>query len=552
MKRGRHRAFALPPIVPLCRGASRWNGTRIMHESTGTGPEQRITPGAAPLRAEESIFATPPRFPLDEEPSRPAPPAASARSRHVVTRVVLPSILFIAGIACIAWVTQYLPSRGRPAPEIKDAPKLEAIARFHGMIGIDDTTQQPIFGEASKEKPLVALWDKNKPFYAPEYEIAWGGYVDNGYYDFDVDNPNDVPIELSVLKTSCACSRIEASALSPPERASYQKLKESAVANGTFGRQTIGDFTWQVLREDKPNDVLTLPPGSAGLVRVYWDGNKKQQPETLTIHVSIGMRVKGSAAPDRSAITLVSRVQYVAPVRFHPDRLDAGVLGGKTEPARLSFRCWSATRDFAVAAAKTDPCVEIVPKPLTNEECRQLEADLAKDSSVSKVRAAYVVEVTVHEQRDGKQLDLGWLQRRLPLVFSSKDDALDVSPPLLQAVVEGEVRLVDAVDAVVRQNTLHLVGNAKYGTTCKVTLSARTGMELEFVKCEPARLDVGVKLAKKASAGATTTWEMELTMQPGNDPGPLPDDCVLVLRTRDAQGMSRAIRIRLVGSLLRG
>ncbi|MGH8632803.1 MAG: hypothetical protein ACRET7_01580, partial [Burkholderiales bacterium] len=395
-----------------------------MHESTASESEQNIGERAIAPLPNESIFAGPPRYPLDGEKSpSPSTAASAAATRKKLTRIVLPMVLFLGGVAVLAWVTQNLPRSIRPPSVIPETPKAQALAQFFGMINanVDPKTGRgtPVMEWASKGV-VNALWDPERPEYAREYEIAWGGHVDSGYYDFEVENPTDVPIDLIVLEMSCVCSSVQACMLSGAERTSYDQLKAAAIKAGTFGRQTFGDFTWQVLAKDKHREQLELPAKGAGIVRVFWDGIKKQQPETLTLNVKMGMHAHGASAQELAAIDLMTRVVYVRPIRFYPDQLDAGAIGGGREPARVTLVSWSATRDFSIKAdLKTDPCFVLDPKPLTEEECRQLEADLRKDYHYTKVRSGYRVSIAVHEQQGDKQLDLGWLQRRLPLTFAS-------------------------------------------------------------------------------------------------------------------------------------
>src|SRR5438874_217429 len=75
--------------------------------------------GSAPPRslfADDSLPSTTPNI------SHPQPGNVSRPQPKVFTRVVLPAVVLVIGIACIAWVAQYLPSRrGNPVTASRSA-----------------------------------------------------------------------------------------------------------------------------------------------------------------------------------------------------------------------------------------------------------------------------------------------------------------------------------------------------------------------------------------------------------------------------------------------
>src|SRR5262245_37917378 len=54
------------------------------------------------------------KYTPDVPAPQPAAPADLAKRKKVFTRIVLPLLIFVAGIAVIAFVTQYLPNRINP------------------------------------------------------------------------------------------------------------------------------------------------------------------------------------------------------------------------------------------------------------------------------------------------------------------------------------------------------------------------------------------------------------------------------------------------------
>jgi hypothetical protein len=135
-----------------------------------------------------SLFAddSPAPLPPDTSLRRPMSPVARPRSK-ALTRVVLPVAIFVVGIACIAWITQYLPSRRRPV-----------------------STSKPGSGspEAIQFKPATFVWNpnelgepKDRAYTIPEFELGKGGR-----YDYQFANSSTGDVELGISQISCTCS----------------------------------------------------------------------------------------------------------------------------------------------------------------------------------------------------------------------------------------------------------------------------------------------------------------------------------------------------------
>src|SRR5882724_8020712 len=97
-------------------------------------------------------------------------PAGNVRSGFPkrLVAVVLPLAILLVGIAAIAWVTQYLPGRGRPA---------QTPTEVAGTIQFESTDSVP----------------KAASQYIPEFELG----VD-GYHDFHFTNTNKGEMELGI------------------------------------------------------------------------------------------------------------------------------------------------------------------------------------------------------------------------------------------------------------------------------------------------------------------------------------------------------------------
>ena len=90
----------------------------------------------------------------------------------------------------------------------------------------------------------------------------------------------------------------------------------------------------------------------------------------------------------------------------------------------------------------------------------------------------------------------------------------------------------------------------KEGTKKKVYIFAPKGAALTFVRCEPSLLDLDVQLKAADDQGR---WEMNVTIPPGEDASPLPEDGVIVIRcVLPTQGTTPAVtrmaRIPVMGT----
>src|SRR5262249_37389689 len=140
------------------------------------------------------------------------------------------------------------------------------------------------------------------------------------------------------------------------------------------------------------------------------------------------------------------------------------------------------------------PCFAFKAEPLDDKECEALMKEFRAAGNPARVRSAYRVEVVVHEQKSGKQLDLGPFQREAALVIYGDGEKLDVPVPMVRGSVHGDIK-VGAQD----QQRIDL-GNfkASIGKEVTVRLSTKAGMELEYEGFTPAGLGLVVKLSKRA------------------------------------------------------
>jgi hypothetical protein len=445
----------------------------------------------------------PPRSLFADDGPMPLPPAVKpptlARPKfNVVTRVGIPSAILIAGIACIAWVAQYLPSRGRTLP----AP---ASGEVHNLITFAS---------------LQSQWDANDKDYIPEFELGTGGH-----YDFEFSNTSDTDAELGVAATTCVCSGIQVCVFqNTQQRDEHRKGKEPA---GLTWTDVKTDPTWQ--------KSVVIPSQATGVLRLGWKGTQTV-PEQLRLEATVWNR-PAAIRRNNSFQKLTVLVSYVQPAIFDRDKIDLG-SPGPSDGSTASFLCWSATRELDVKPASEDKRLQIETRPLTPQELKALSEQLRK--SGKRVRSAWKVTLTLFEEKDGKQLDMGLLLKPVPLSITSNAQPVVVKMPDYRANIRGDVFLGPQEEG----GRIEFKGTA----TRKVTLFAPKGAKLSFEKCDPSQLDMKVELTPKDDT--RTRWEMVVTAKP--EPGLFPEDSVLVLRCElpaqgNAPAVTRLYRIPVVG-----
>ncbi len=500
-------------------------------------PQESVREGSTSSPLANSFLSHKPYPTSAPAPSTPPPAAKAPARRKVLSRIVLPLAIFVAGIAGIAWVTQYVPNRGADEQTVAPPGPLTTPIRFEDQL------------ERGELRGVMALWEPNVPLdpkaapYAAEFEVL-KDRKDGGHYDFEFKNESSENAEVGLGEMNCRCSGAKACLLVGEDWDRYQQIKK--IDPITRARKDDDNFPWRPLA-DKDGNGLSVPPGSRGLVRLSWEVRRPEiERATLTLKVWSGTAGKPS---ERLFTTLRVDISYVLPVNFTPERVDVGVLTAKGTSAPTGFVCWSATRDLKIAVHNTDPCFEFTARRLDDKECRKLTDTLRALNIPTRIRSACKVKVVVHEQKGDKQLDLGAFQRAAPLTIRDEDGSLlEVSLPTIRGYVQGEIK-VGALD----QSKIDL-GNfkAQVGTEITTRVWSKPGTELEYQGFTPAGLNLNVKLKKlpKESDASWNVYEMKVTVPPDIQPGPLHEDSAVILRTRGPQG--RVMRIPVIGTAGRG
>jgi hypothetical protein len=473
----------------------------------------------------------------------------------------LPLLIFIAAIAALAWVTQYLPSRQTP-PDGKPpvpAPR-QLVLKFANPHRVADWEPERTKEEWERLKKEAKQQGKNpdevplpQPSpYGAEYEVlTTDGRQDGGHYDFDFENVNGESAAVGLDWKYCQCSSVYVCALDSVGWARYQQLKAKTDPI-TRSRQSAEDgLPWKRLDEKDPHGVV-VPAGQHGVIRMFWEGVGRSEPKRENLTARIWVSPPGKYA-ERQVTPIGVFVAYVRPANFHPERLNLGSVGSQNPSVSEVLHCWSATRDLKVAASSADPCFEVLAKKLEKQEdLRKLTDELRAQGIWTRVRSAYRIEVTVHEQKPGRQLELGTFLRTPALeVWGNGERLQGLSIPTVRGRVQGDIKIGTFQDdgAI----TLRVKTNLLTRATGKIWV--KRGVKLEYEGFTPKGLNLEVdtkNFLKKVDADSLPGWdalEIQLAVPAGLEPGPLPEDSAILLRI---EGSTRRIRIPLIGSAGRG
>jgi hypothetical protein len=473
----------------------------------------------------------------------PRTPAGPARGR-TFTLIVLPVALFLAGIAAIAWIMQYLPGGGRgssPGPDLRQPkPLITFLGQLPGQPGVLAQWEPP---PKVPPKPGTKV-----PPYAAEYEVSTDAtHPDGGHYDYEFTNPEGQSLEVGLESMNCQCSRVTICVLNDEQWSRYRDRKRQEPDPIARSRQSTTDdgLPWKELIQ-KDHKGVVVPPKGSGVVRLFWDGRRKKGPESDLLKLELWVTPPGKFS-QRALVPLGAYVAYVEPARFYPKELDVGTLDPQVPQRSAHLYCWSATRRLKLSASQSDPCLTITIKELDEQERESLTRKLRELEIMTRVRSAFRVDVTVHEQKGDKRLDLGSFSRSLPLEVRGPGDLLPVAPPVVRGRVQGDIRVGG------RDDKGHITlkpFKSNHGARATAELWAKQGLELDYDGCQPADLNFTVKLPKQPEEGGTgwAVWRVELRVPEGLQPGPLPEETAIILRTRDGQ---RRIRIPVRGTVMR-
>lgn len=447
------------------------------------------------------------------------------RRRGSLGRTLIPLILFVFLVAGIAWVAQFLPNwRTPPAPAA--APPAKAVAeqllRFTAL-----TTAR-----------------EGKDGYLPEFE-----YSSEGHLEYVFQNVVDEPVELGIHWKQCSCSGVQVCLLQPEEaqplleQERQQRLAEAVAALERL-TAALPRERWQRISSDETRGLL-IPAGQTGVLQLLWRP-RAAADDMYTVAVKLWAKRAHVPYEERLVLEMHPKVALVPPVRLHPLKYSLGRILPKSQVTR-EFLYWSATRQKleVTVAGPPDPCLlwEVLPVPA--EEFASEEKKLAQASFKTRIRAACRLRVTLYEERQGKQLDIGALIRSLPVQVRADGEFIELSPPLLVGKVCSDVDIVGSDEfGQINLGSFSL----QEGTSQVVRLLCRPELQLHLDPQANSPL-LQLRLSeKKVTDENEAVWELEVRVPPGAGLSP---ETAIVLQSQAPGRMPRRIRIHVTGIVTR-
>ena len=356
-----------------------------------------------------------------------------------------------------------------------------------------------------------------------------------GHQDFWFENRNADTVEVGLDSKNCTCSTVELLTLTPQERAKLPAWPPDTAGKHVPGRLLEQRRRWQPLTE---THTAMVPPEVAGVVRLGWKA-KKLGPDRMA--ASLWSQAQANEAT-RSFTSLAVDIMFVPPLLIMPPNQTVPDLEPGDERL-VEFNCWSPTHDhfkLEVKEAEGDPHFACRWEPLTKGERTRLgEEQEAAGRPKTDISYGYRVTVTIHEEQNGKHLDMGPFHRILLL---KNDLDFDVNAAI-SGMVRGDVRL-GTPDEHDRIELGYFPTDE--GTSRTVPLeSSRSGLELEIDSKEPSYLHVQLLGAGKVLSEGGKLWELTVGVPPNLPSGRLPQHSAVVLRTKEK--IPRRIRIPVTG-----
>jgi hypothetical protein len=449
-------------------------------------------------------------------PVKPKPALKSATLRYAAALVLL--VLIVAGIA---WVVQYLPGRGKKVPP--PPPTEDYLLGFPRPIAdwrqkIDPKAKQKDFDKDNIDPDMIEM-------------IKFAEPGSDGHYDFLFKCDSKGEVDLVEVHASCDCASVKACLLPADE---LERLNNEQMSHPGVPLPYAKEPNWVAVPKDTDKGTkgegLRIKPGEGGALRITW--HTKDAPGS---DLRLGVRVLIQPPHDREHrrfVDLLVPAKIVPPLLTTESRLVVGPLtSGKS--AKASFYIWSATRNSlepTIYADPPDPLFQFTIKQLSKEDAAGLQRSLQTKQIPARILCAYSVEVTVHENKDGKFLDQGVFYRKFPFAIEGKFDA---NAPLWGPEIVGKVIGNIQVGGEDDKGRIRFEPfSAREEAIKEVYLSTDPNMELATVERHPDQPSyLKIELTRGEKGSERASWNLKVTVPPGKaSPGAFEERHAVVLR----------------------
>jgi hypothetical protein len=370
--------------------------------------------------------------------------------------------------------------------------------------------------------------------------------------DYYFSNPTADAVTLRLDARSCTCVHtVEVGTWSVREALLYLPSSNAWQALGSVA--AVEPRAWEEMPDIRiKQGEVTIPSADGpfpkpGIIRAHWKARAYsfQGKESVDLHV---VSQVGNGAKFKQKLTvnfLVTR-----PFGFWPHTLEVGELlpGNKRV-----FDCvvWSVTRDsveFDVKLApldmsQSDGCFVIGPvKEVPAAELPTLAQTVGSGHAASVPRSAYRFTITVFENWNGQQLDLGPFQRSI--VVSGGPGIEPIRIPVT-GLVRGDIHVIGG-----DENDRIPLGSFRSdrGSSKTVSLVGPKNVSLEFARVTTeaikAKLEVGEEREGRRS------WKLIVEAPPEGFTGDL-QNAAVILKVKTEEAKERFLRIPVTANAYR-
>jgi hypothetical protein len=366
-------------------------------------------------------------------------------------------------------------------------------------------------------------------------------------------NPHPVPAKVVLRSQSCnKCTKIYLGNVnSGAVLKSLRQIAELSAAHALTGAagfdpsilglvSTIPTVDWKPMTVNEA--PVTVPPADdqLGMSLAVFRFDVFDTNSVGSVRHTAEMSYTG-ADPQSSEIRFEVPIVIVTPAQLAPNNMElADIKAGDVRT--VNYIIWSATRDafpVDVPQLPNDPCFVFgQPKALTPQDCEYASYKIPVDYPTqppTRIRAGYIVPLTIHENLNGNLLDLGPFRKHLTFNQGTPFETVAV----VSGSVRGDIRIEGKDDEQISLGNFR--GDRPMSKTVIIT-AMRPDLDLRFISCSPDF----VKANMKQRPGVASGWELKLEIAPNTHSGPLPAGSAVILELGGAK--PRRIRIPVVGS----
>lgn len=447
-------------------------------------------------------------------------------------KTILPIGLVVAVVFVGTLISQYTPNKSE---ENVTGPTVKVPLFFE--------TEQIVYDPNSKSRPSRFAETFYQKSNEPVTQTFW-------FY-----NTNMVPIRLKVGGRSCiSCTTTRVSTVAQPDWQEFVRTSALGLISGGFGQtdlmsavafaQLDSHLQWKELNFDQPDTYAEIPAAAndksptMGLFQMVVTPN---HDGFKGIEVTLDAGTDGEYTQTRN---LRYGVIVVPPCIVTPDTIDIGIRPDNAEPFFTEVYYWSPTESIAqlppppISVEENDPFIVVGPlEPLDQEGRRQLVQELDRQKTITRVKSAYRVPITIYRSRPKDastnvpyEPDIGKFSRRISFAGPNQTT-------VMTTITGRNVGLID----LVRTDAVEFGTFAsQYGSEAKVQIvSDRKDLELIPLPKENSPAALISELSPPRTESGRRYWNLTVKIRPNEYVGQLPGSSRVVLQAKTQDGTQR-------------